>query len=344
MPNPAAPKQKRPQLWQLLVNAVLGLGLIVVLALWFDRHLLPFFAASLYVGGTMSLFVLWQLVRDVLPFVFPQKVQEAQQAKLLGRPWLTKALLAALAVAVAAYFLTSSIWIRLGGEQKQVTVQVREGGTVRQTLTATTQNPIAGKVYFCLFPAREWVVSVSDPRGYSPLPPVHFGLNSRLFLDFPGAIFVPQKYHVIRLVCLPAVYAKLPPHQQEKTALANYDLIMTRNNDSPRNLGPMRQQVTWVGASAEDLDRISGAKLPGSAAHDEQALLSSLGLDAAQQKQIAAGWAELPVENLATEELQPNDRCTFQIVRKDTKKTLAQCTVAIDDAHEIQTALFTLSP
>lgn len=331
-PEPEVPK--KPPSVRYRLNVLFFALFMVALTFWFTRHLEIYVTQILLIGGTMTLWALWQLLQSWLEWGWDSDTKDTAKA-LLGRARGTEYLVFAWILLLVLWFTTSSIYMTFeGGAPGESEYRVETVGGKRNLFPALTFNAserVAGQPYFLQLQAQPIELRIVEPRGYLPLQE-KLTPGQRLDIKLPGS-FRKKKFHVLRLV--PGVYFfnNLPDYSEYPSVF--YEITVSRAGAQPVVFRDLRKQSLYAGAAGDDIRWLldkqeKGKSLQGLSdlLHDEKVAPAAL---PAMLPALEANPAVL-----GTFEFAEGDRVTIQVSRRKSggSKVLATRTVELGASDE----------
>src|ERR1043166_1255122 len=259
LPSESMPTSPKPAISRkrFLVNVGLLVFVVVVICLWFQRHVEQHFTASLMIGGTLSLWALFELIKGCVEWAAEDELKALPQ-RILGNRNSTSYLCFALAVATLLHACTSSVLVaHEPAENPRATykVEVRYDKPNRlpfiEPLIVTSAKPINGAPFFFRWRSTPLRFDVIEPRGFLPVRG-SLAWGRRVHVTVP-ADFARKQYRLLRLLPTPDVLNRLEePGGPAKTIYA----LELKWGGKSAVVDDVRQQSIYVGADAEDMDDV----------------------------------------------------------------------------------------
>lgn len=308
----APPANGRSTFWY-RSNAALFAVLMVALTFWFERHLEVYVTQIALVGGTMTLWAVWQLLQSWLKWGFDTDAK-GQAKKLFARREGMEYLIFGAVILVILFVSTSSLYISYegtaGGTEFRVEVDSR-GQRLLPPLQFNSSQKIAGQPYFLQFRSQQLELRVLEPRGYDPLPAT-LRPGGRLDIKVPRD-FKPKKFHVLRIVPGSYLYSNLPEYSDYPSV--QYQVKVTRNGVDIGLFQDLRRQSLYLGSSADDIQWLLGKQQQGESFRSLTEAMQSAKISADSIAQLVPS-LERDSAFLSTPEFAPGDEVKLQITRR----------------------------
>jgi hypothetical protein len=228
-----------------VVNIVLFLLLVVGLSVWFQKHLYLYVKETYLVGGTLTIWGLWKLVKHGFDTATGGKKPETN--KILRQPGTTEYLVIGIFVTAVLYLTTSSVYVEYGdaprGEPAYAVEVLNDGKPIVKTLEVASYQTTAGRPFFLTWGTTPLSFEIAEPAGYlSTKDSLRPGQSIRLRVpdSFPRI-----SYHVLRLVPDRELLNVLP--ELNGPVATEYALEIRRGGKVFR-WSPMRQAAVCIGA------------------------------------------------------------------------------------------------
>ena len=329
-PSPGETLQKHATV-RYRTNAVLFAVLMVALTFWFQKHLQVYVTQVALIGGTMTLWALWELLQSWLKWGWGEDAKDTAKT-LFGSGRGTEYVVLGGVVLLVLWLTTSSLYLNYEssvGGGTEYRVEVKSGGVqFLPPLVFSSSQEVAGKPYFLWLRSRELELSIVEPRGFLPLKKT-LDRGARLNIRVPGD-FQPKKFHILRLVPGPNLFSNLPQYDDYPTVF--YQVKISRAGAEPVTFIDLRRQSLYVGASGDDIRWLRQKQPQGESL---QNLLQLLHDEKVPPAAIAQNLPSLETNPavLSTFEFVTGDRITVEVVRKksDGRKTIAKKTLTLSE-------------
>src|SRR5215470_3431606 len=151
------------------INAVLFAVLMVALTFWFQKHLQVYLTQIALIGGTMTLWALWELLQSWLKWGWGEDGEDTAKT-LLGSARSTEYVVLGGVVLAFLWLTTSSLYLNYessAGGGTEYRVEVKSGGVqFLPPLVFSSSQEVAGKPYFLRLRSRELELRIVEPRGF----------------------------------------------------------------------------------------------------------------------------------------------------------------------------------
>lgn len=320
-------------------NLGLLIAAVIVLCLWFQRHLQEHVNASRLIGGTLSLWALFELIKGCIDWAAEDEMKALPQ-RVLGSRHSTGYLGLALVVGVLLHACTSSIWIEYevadqAAASYKVEVRYDQPGRLPfiEPLTVTSAQPMAGHTFFFRGRTTPLRFEVASPRGFAAVPG-RLGWGERRLLTVPAELQRKQ-YRLLRLLPTPEVMNRL--EEVGGAGPARYALELAWNGRTTV-IGDVRRQVVYLGADAAEMDDVIADEAADVRLETWHALLHRAGMPPEQREPLLAAWNARPALR-TTPEFGPGTKVQVRIFRRRDGETVAQATATLDPDHVITSIL-----
>ena len=324
---------------RLRLNLGIFLGVAVSVTFWFKLHLEHYVTESLLIGGTMSLWLLFQLATSVLKWGAEEELKSLP-GRLLGGVNSTKFLLFCLLVSAGLHVVTCSIHVEYDATPEarpfyKVEVLYRNNGQpYLKPLTVSSDSRIAGQPFFFRWQAVPLVVAVREPRGFAPTN-LTFRFGKPVHLMVPTD-FARKTFCLLRLVPSPKLLNLLAEAGGPVQTPYELELIWGGHTNVVKDF---RKQTLYAGAEAEDMEYVVSKETPALRINLLRQYLARQSFDPARREPVLGVW-ETNRLFVATAELKAMDRVRV-IVRRaplhDESETVFETNVTMEAKHEIQT-------
>ncbi len=323
---------------QFLVNLCLLLGLVVSVAVWFHRHIQSYAVESMLVGGTLTVWGLFELIRATLEWAAEDEMKALPQ-RVLGSRASMEYLLLGLVLSGLLHLCTSSLSIEYQPTEDakfsyKVEVLYRTNGLpFLEPLQVTSDKRVQGRPYLFHWRTVPLLINLVEPRGYEPIE-ADFGLGTRAHWQVPSD-FKAKEFHLLRLVPSPKLMTQLP--EPGKDPETEYELQVVRNGKT-NLVGSLRKQVLYLGAAVEDMENVVGREKPEARHRELDGLLARINYPSAQRSKVFEAWEKDPAF-AATEEFGRNETIELIVRIRNETGFLIRNVVTNEANHEIRTIL-----
>jgi len=316
------------------LNVVVFALLMVGLTFWFQRHLQIFVTQILLIGGTMTLWALWQLLQSWLRWGWDSDAKDTAKA-MFGRARGSEYLGFAWAVLLILWLTTSSLYVTFdGGAPGESEYRLETVSKTRKffpPLTLNASQSLAGQPFFLQFRSQEIKLRIAEPRGFLSLSKT-LTPGGRLDIKVPGS-FERKKFHVLRLV--PGVYFfnNLPEYSDYPSVF--YEIKINRQGASTAVFRDLRRQSLYAGADGDDIRWLLQRQERGKSLQSLTDLLHDEKVPPVATAQIVPSLEANPAV-LSTFEFAAGDRISIEIARRTsgTSKLLATHTIELTESDE----------
>ncbi len=316
------------------LNVVIFAVLMVVLTFWFQRHLQIYVTQVLLIGGTMTLWALWQLLQSWLRWGWDSDPKDTAKA-LFGRARGREYLVFAAGVLLILWLTTSSLYITFDdgapGESEYRVETVSGAKKFLPLLTFNASQRVAGQPYFLQVRSQEIELQIVEPRGYLALRKT-LRPGTRLDIKLPGS-FERKKFHVLRLV--PGVYFfnNLPEYSDYPSVF--YQIKISRPGAQQAILRDLRRQSLYCGAAEDDIRWLLQKQERGKSLQSLTDLLHDEKVPPAAMPQILPLLETNPAV-LSTFEFAAGNHITIEISRRKSgiSKVIATRTIDLRESDE----------
>ena len=325
----APPKPEDPSPIRYRLNVVIFAVLMVGLTFWFQRHLEIYVTQILLIGGTMTLWAIWQLLQSWLKWGWDSDPKDTAKV-LFGRARTSEYLIFAAALLLILWLTTSSLYMTFdGGTPGQSEYRVETISRAERffpPLTFNASQRVAGQPYFLQVRSQEIELRIVEPRGYLALKK-KLAPGSRLDIKLPGS-FERKKFHVLRLV--PGVYffSNLPEYSDYPSVF--YEIKISRKGDPPAIFRDLRRQSLYVGAAGDDIRWMLQKQEQGKSLQSLTDLLHDAKVPPAAATQPILQSLEANPAVLSSFDFNAGDRITIEISRRKSGNTKVLVTHTID--------------
>jgi hypothetical protein len=316
------------------LNVVIFAVLMVGLTFWFQRHLQIYVTQVLLIGGTMTLWALWQLLQSWLKWGWDSDAKDTAKA-LFGRARGTEYLGFAGAVLLILWVTTSSLYFTFDGGapgESEYRIETMSGAeNFFPPLTFNASQRVAGQPFFLHLRPQEIKLRIVEPRGFLPLSKT-LRRGERLDFKVPGN-FERKKFHVLRLV--PGVYffTNLPEYSDYPAVF--YEIKINRQGTPPAVFRDLRRQSLYVGADGDDIRWLLQKQERGKPLQSLTDLLHDEKVPPGATPQILPSLEANPAV-FSTIEFAAGDRITIEISRRKSgsSKVIATRTIDLSELDE----------
>ena len=322
---------------QFFLNVGLLIGLVISLSLWFHRHIQTHTVEGIFVGGTLTLWGLFEAVRACLDWAAEDDMKALPQ-KILGRQRSSQYLLLGIIASGILHAVTSSINIEYeptADAKPSYKVEVlyqTNNLPFREPIEVRSDKRIEGRPYFFRFRNVPLRISLQSPRGFQSVD-LNFGLASCLRLKVP-ADFKPKKFHLLRLIPSPKLMALLPETGQNATT--EYELEIVRGVLTNLITG-LRKQILYIGAGEEDMKIVVEKEKTEARRVEMGDFLAKISFPADGRSAVLELWERNPAFR-KTEEYAGDNKIELRVKRKEDGQILLTGTITIEEKNEIQSA------
>jgi hypothetical protein len=325
------PKQAEPPPYVYRLNLVLFVALMVLLTLWFERHLRLYVTEMRLVGGTITLWGLWKLVQSWWQWGFDTK---AAAKGVLGRTATTERLVFAVGLAAVLLGTTASIYLVYdeASEDAAFTVDVLgpRGHPYLAPLSVKSVGRTSGRP-FLLHLRRDCLrFEVREPSGYQAVTGECLGPGSSVQLK-TGRLKL-KELHAVCMVPGKGVFARLPRRGDRPER--PYEMLVTRK-DERYAVPDLRQETVCVGAGRADLEWLV-RRQDREALHGQlEAYLARLEVPPERRPDQIRAWdGERRIT--ATSEFQAGDPLAVSVVQQGGE-VVGGATLTVGTARGVQT-------
>ncbi len=238
-------------------NLLLLVLFLILLSLWFQRHLRLYVAEVLLLGGTITLWSVWQIVQSWLKWGWKDETKEPNR-RLLSHARATEYLLFGFFLLAVLWSTTSSVYVVYEGARTQPAYKVdvlREEHLFLPPLDVTSYDRTAGRPFFLHWRTLDLEFRIVEPYGYESRSE-RLAPWSSIYLRVP-ADFSLKKFRVVRFVPL-AMYQDLPPLSVSNPSVS-YSLRLHRGSVCSQDpvggqeISDLHRQTVYIGESEEDI-------------------------------------------------------------------------------------------
>jgi hypothetical protein len=320
---------------QFFLNLGLLLVIVVSVAIWFHRHIEKHTVESIFVGGTLTIWGLFEIIRASLEWAAEDEMKALPQ-RILGSRGSTEYLILALVLSVLLHCFTSSLNVEYepsadATKQYKVSVTYRTNNhPFLEPFDVTSEKRIEGRPFFFRGRTEPLRVRLLEPRGYEPID-IDFGFATRGYWRVPTD-FKRKAFHLVRLVPSPKLMQRLPEPGQN--GQAEYLLELVRNGRT-NLVTRLRRQVTYIGAGDEDMKSVIEQEKAEvrRAAMDE--FLAQVGFPSEGRSPVMETWDKNPAF-ATTEEFGKNETIEVRVRSKNDSQFLIRSAVTNGENHEIK--------
>jgi len=308
-----------------------NLGLLVLLMIlamvWFQRHLQLYFAESLFVGGTLSVWALWKIVQSCFSWGFGEEA-EGGTRRLLGRRTITEPLGFGLILIVFLHLTTSSIYFTYEGAKpgdSEFTIQVlHEQNPYLQDLTVTSYDRTKGQPFFLRFNTQPLTIRLSSAPEYKSQK-IEFKAWSSRHLLVP-ADFELRTFHLVRLIPALGLNGRVPIKSVEES---DYVLSIKRGDQEWTALS-FKFETLYIGAQEADLKTLVNKQDAEAFELELNNYFTENGIPENARGLFFPHWKAKPRE-IPTEEFQPGDSIDILLTKKRVEQPILKQTVKISE-------------
>ena len=335
-PTPSAAPVSRQRFF---VNVGLMITVVVVVCLWFQRHVEHHVNASRLIGGTLSLWALFELIKGCIDWAAEDEMKALPQ-RVLGSRHSTGYLVLALIIGSLLHACTSSIWVEYEAAENAKAaykVEARYDQPNRlpfiDPLTVTSARTIEGRTFFFRWRGTPLRFDVVDPRGFLPVR-ARLGWGERIHFTVP-ADFARKRYHLLRLLPTPDVMSRLEEVGGPAPSLYVLEL---KWGDQTFVVDDVRRQAIYVGAEAADMDEVIADEAADARTEEWNALLHQAGMSPELRTPLLGLWGAKPALR-STPEFGAGTKVQCRIYRRRDDQTIALSTATIGKDHAITSLL-----
>lgn len=240
-------------------NLVLLVVLLIALMTWFEVHLKTYFAETIFVGGTLTVFGLWKIVQSWTKWGVNDDFK-AFATRVMGTATATELLTLGSILVIILFVTTSSIYITLdaaprGEDEFEVEVLRRRVGTdklekVMGNLVVSSDHKIAGRPFLLSTASDYLVFHIVKPHGYQTVSRTRHPWSS-VHVPVPGQTFIKRQLHVVTIVPGVGLVDELPK-VGEDSGDRWYVRIESTGRPPVEKQGILYQRII-VGAPEDDL-------------------------------------------------------------------------------------------
>jgi hypothetical protein len=248
-------------------NLVLLVVFMILLAVWFQRHLQTYVTEIFLVGGTLTLWAFWQIVQSWLKWGWDEE-SAGLRKRLLSDNRATEYLVFGLVLLIILWCTTSSIYLAYEGntkDQASFKVQVlQDGKPYLRPLEVSSYERVAGRPYFLRWRSVNLDFEVVDPPGYEARHE-RLAAWTGIYLRVP-ADFTLRTFRVLRVV--PLTHFNTLPKVDNGHPDVLYSLKISRGGPCGSTaagietflIDDLRRQAVYIGASEPDLKWLIGKR------------------------------------------------------------------------------------
>lgn len=257
----ALPATNRSTRW-FWINVIALCGLAPWATYWFQRHLQLYLTEIIIIGGAFSL---WVFVRTTWA-IFEKAAQVEPwdlSRRLLALPDVTGVLLVCCIGLAVLWFSTASLYVEYEGapgegEYQVEVVRKSDGSPIIPSTSLTAAAKVIGRPFLWQRSLDDLECRVLRPVKYEPLPcRLEPGRSTRI--SVPGS-FTPREFHLLRIVPIGVLYARLAAVDEASTA--RYDLEL-ESGGRLAILEGLRRQVVYTGTAANEMPIVMELDTPG---------------------------------------------------------------------------------
>ena len=321
------------------VNVGLLIAVVVVVCLWFQRHVEHHVNASRLIGGTLSLWALFELIKACVDWAAEDEMKVLPQ-RVLGSRHSTGYLVLGLVGGGLLHACTSSIWVEYEAAENAKAaykVEVRYDQPNRlpfiDPLTVTSARTMDGRTFFFRWRETPLRFDVVDPRGFVPARE-KLGWGERIHFTVP-ADFARKQYRLLRLLPTPDVMSRLEEVGGPTPSLYVLEL---KWGDQTFVIDDVRRQAIYLGAEAADMGEVIADEAIDARTEEWNALLHQAGMSSELRTPLLALWGAKPALR-STPEFGAGTKVQCRIYRRRDDQTIALSTATIDNDHAITSLL-----